>query len=277
MDLLNISRSEVKSAPFPHVLKDGIIPEDLFLALKRDFPQESHFEEQYSETGSKGSRTGAGTGFDIYRGDAAYDRLVASSEAWAEFDAYINSTRFIDKFLETFGPDLAGLGLKAEIDPGRYDHDLVEPRDVLTANLSLRERLGQFAHRLLGNSDQAPGLFTRLDIERSTSGYAKPPHCDRANRLCSLIVYFTDMAAEGIEGGELALFKLRQPRTASEHQRHPKADEVEVVAQVVPRPNLGAFFPCSNNSYHGVSAITTPGKSRDFLYINISVDQAACW
>lgn len=253
------------------------MPPDLFARLKRDFPDQSYFDDQQNETGAVGSRTGVGTGFDIYRGDKAYDQLISRSEAWAELDRFINSPAFVRQFMEVFGPDLDGLGLKATVLADRYDRELVEPRDVLTANLSMGERVRLFLAGLgIGRPRQAR-LFTRLDIERSTKGYLKPPHCDRANRLCSLIIYFTDMAAEGIEGGELTIHRSLQHTDPASHPRHPKPEQVETVAEIQPAANLGVFFPCSNNSYHGVKPVLTPGKARDFLYINISVDSASCW
>jgi hypothetical protein len=267
----------VVAEPFPHVAKSGILPAELFARLKQDFPDQSYFDDQQSETGAVGSRTGAGTGFDIYRGDSAYDQLIAKSAAWAELDRFINSPEFVSQFLDIFGPDLAALGLKATISHNCYDPQLVEPRDVLTAQLSWRERLRLMLARLRIGKPGPARLFTRLDIERSTKGYLKPPHCDRANRLCSLIIYFTDMAAEGIEGGELTIHRSLTHSDPSSHPRHPKPSEVETVAEIQPAANLGVFFPCSNNSYHGVKPVLTPGKARDFLYINISVDAASCW
>ncbi len=84
--MLNLTVSDVCDLPFPHAVKQGILPQDLYEELRRDFPGAQTFVAQDEASGSTGSRVGKGTGFDIYRGDAAYDRLVASSSAWAHFD-----------------------------------------------------------------------------------------------------------------------------------------------------------------------------------------------
>ncbi len=275
--MLNITRDDVVTRPFPHVVKDGILPADLFEKLKADFPRSDIFVEQFAETGSTGSRVGAGTGFDIYRGDASYDRLIASSSAWSEFDAYINSVQFVEKFLDVFGPDLEILGFSAQIDSSAYDRNLIEGREVLTQKKSVTDTVRKIGHRFFGQPNTPPPLFSRLDIEKSVGGYAKPPHCDRENRLCSLIIYFTDMEREEIDGGELNIYAHKESKLPSAHERHPKPASVEVVATLKPRENLGVFFPCSNNSYHGVNAIRTEGKSRNFLYINISTTSPSCW
>ena len=120
-------------------------------------------------------------------------------------------------------------------------------------------------------------LFTRLDIHKSTGGYAKPPHCDRPNRLCSLIVYFTDAEAIKMDGGDLLIFKHKQPKPVTEYERHPRPDDVNLVAQLRPKANLGVFFPCQNNSYHGVTPVLSKGLERDFLYINISGRPRTLW
>ena len=275
--MLQVSRADVVDSPFPHVMKDGILPAELFARLRADFPTARDFEDQYSDTGAAGSRTGKGTGFDIYRGDDEYDRLVARSPAWKEFDGYINSPAFVETFKEVFGPDLDALGCTITVESGAYDRGNVEGRDVLTPSPTMGQRLRGLLPKKRTDARPVAPLFTRLDIEKSTVGYAKVPHCDRANRLCSLIVYFTDLEAEGVEGGELNIYRHKQKTVPAEHERHPQPQDVEVVASVKPRPNLGVFFPCSSNSYHGVNAITTPGKERDFLYINISADQRDCW
>lgn len=275
--VLQIDRSDVVATPFPHVAKMDFLPPDLFARLSADFPTSASFEDQFSQTGATGSRVGAGTGFDIYRGDLAYDRLVAGSAAWAELDAYINSAAFVTTFLDVFGEDLAGLGCSITVDPAAYRRDMVESRSTLTARQTIGERLGRIVDGLGRNRNRIPTLFTRLDVEKSFAGYAKPPHCDRSNRLCSLILYFSDLEAEGIEGGELNIYAHKSDKSPAEHERHPKPALVDVVATLKPKPNLGVFFPCSNNSYHGVNAVETAGKARNFLYINISTDGRTCW
>lgn len=274
--MLNISKNDVVSEPFPHVISQEIIVPELYQRLRADFPRSDVFEDQLSKSGIKGSRTGSG--FDIYRGDAAYDNLIEKSDAWAEFDAFINSTRFIDKFLEVFGEFLNAAGCRYPILSDRYDHDLIEGRETLTEHATLKERVSGLVGRMATrHKNQAPRLFTRLDIHKATAGYAKSVHCDRANRLCSLIVYFCDAEKMGIEGGDLTIHAHKDKKPVTSYERHPSPENAPVVATLKPKENLGVLFPCSNNSYHGVTAVTTPGKERDYLYINISGDVSSLW
>ncbi|MBS3961650.1 MAG: 2OG-Fe(II) oxygenase [Sandarakinorhabdus sp.] len=277
--MLNISAADVVVDPYPHIVSDSMLDPAIFARLRADYPDADLFAENAADTGSKGSRAGKETGFDIYRGDTSYDRLIARSAAWSEFDAWINSRAFVDRYQELFGPYARDIGISVDIARSSYDRGYVEPRDVLTATETMGEKIAGLTHRLTRpmRMGQPTDLFSRLDITRSLGGYAKPPHCDRPNRLCSLIIYFTDADEVGLEGGDLLVFKAKKPGPIERAPRHPHPHEVEIVAQLRPKANRGVFFPCCNNSYHGVTAVTSKGVPRDFLYINISGRSASLW
>jgi hypothetical protein len=275
--MLNVTKRDVVPDPFPHVVKQDILPAELFEALRRDFPGGEVFEEQRSVNGDAGSRTG--NGFDVYRGDPAFASLTGRSSAWREFDAYINSDAFLETFRSVFADHLDSIGLRIQLAGSTVNSGYFEPRGRLTETATPLDRAFGLGLSLLdGVSKPHPvSLFTRLDIHRGVKGYAKSPHCDRPNRLCSLIIYFTDSEAAGIQGGELMLFKHRESRTVRQYERHPHKEDVIKVAELSPKPNLGVFFPCQNNSYHGVTPITSEGIPRDFLYINISGRSRSLW
>jgi len=277
--MLQVTAQDVVASPFPHVVSDAILAPDLFAGLKADFPDALFFESAAGDTGSSGSRAGKGTGFDIYRGDSAYDRLIATSAAWAEFDGFINSRSFVDAYQTLFGRFGADIGISADIENSRYDRDYIEPRSMLTESLSVKERVSGIAHRMTRGmrTNRTVDLFTRLDITRSLGGYAKRPHTDRPNRLCSLILYFTDADDVGLEGGDLLIYLLKKGMPVKDAPRHPRPEDVDIVATLRPKANRGVFFPCCNTSYHGVTAVTSSGVPRDFLYLNISGDVASLW
>ncbi|MFN7174841.1 MAG: 2OG-Fe(II) oxygenase, partial [Thermaurantiacus tibetensis] len=80
-----------------------------------------------------------------------------------------------------------------------------------------------------------------------------------------------------LEGGELLIYKAKREVPIVDAPRHPRPEEVEVVARLKPRENQAVFFPCCNTSYHGVAAVTSQGVARDFLYINISARTGSLW
>ena len=276
--MLQVTAADVVAEPFPHVIHDAILPPALYARLRAAYPTSASFEASSGETLGQGSRSGVGTGFDIYRGDAAYDALVANSAAWSEFDSFINSAAFIAQFLDVFGGHLDNAGCSSNIAASELREAYIEPRARLTDKMTVGDRIADVRHKLLGgNRDRGIDLFTRLDIQKAIGGYKKPPHCDRPNRLCSLIIYFTDAKASGIEGGNLQIYKHKLAKPVQKYNRHPAENDVDVVAELTPKENLGVWFPCSNNSYHGVTPVTTQGAERDFLYINISGNIANLW
>lgn len=268
--MLAITRDDVVAQPFPHVIKDGILPADMYQALRRDFPGVDVFEGQKEAHGRVGSRTGAG--FDIYRGEPAFQTLTNRSEAWREFSDWINSEAFADKFREVFADHLDDIGLRVDVRRSHVDSSYAEPRELLTETATLGDRVAAVTNVITGPFRGQPPVefFTRLDIHKSTIGYAKKPHCDRPNRLCSLIIYFCDADDRGLQGGDLQIFAHKEPKPVERYERHPHPENVTQVAQLRPRENLGVFFPCQNNSYHGVTQVESTGVERDFLYINIS-------
>ncbi len=277
--MLQVSRSDVATDPFPHVISDAILPPDLYKRLREDYPTGEVFGASNAETGATGSRTGKGSGFDIYRGDRAYDDLLARSPAWAEFDAFVNSEAFVRQYQDLFGPLAQLMAMTVDVDSSVYNRDYIEPRALLTERATLGDHVNRVSHKVTRSfmKDRKVELFSRLDIQRALGGYAKPPHTDRPNRLCSLIIYFTDAEKVGLEGGELLIYKHKEQKTQAAYERHPQPADVDVVAKIKPKENLGVLFPCNNNSYHGVTAVTSNGVPRDFLYINISGRTANLW
>lgn len=276
--MLQVTAADVKTDPFPHVVSPQILPPDLYARLRAEYPTGQTFATSTGVTSGQGSRTGVGTGFDIYRGDTAYADLVARSAAWAELDGFVNSQAFVDQFLSVFGAHLGAAGCTADVAASHMRPDYFEPRSALTEKMTMGDRVADLGHKLFGNkTDRVIDLYSRLDIQKAIGGYKKPPHCDRPNRLCSLIIYFTDAKAAGIDGGNLRIYKHREAKPVQKYERHPAEANVDIVAELTPAENLGVWFPCSNNSYHGVTPVTTKGAERDFLYINLSGQVANLW
>jgi 2OG-Fe(II) oxygenase superfamily len=275
--MLQISSADVVSQPFPHVIKQGILAPSFFAELKAAFPDAGVFKDQSSAHGAAGSRTGSG--YDLYRGDGAFSNLTGQSKAWKAFSDYINSEAFADTFREVFSDSLDSIGLRVDIRNSHVDPSYVEPRALLTETATLGDRVAMAANALIDpfRPERPTPLFTRLDIHRSLVGYMKPAHCDRPNRLCSLIVYFTDADKVGLEGGDLTVYAHKTAKPVGKYERHPEPDAVTQIAQLRPKENLGVFFPCQNNSYHGVTPVLSNGIPRDFLYINISGRARSLW
>jgi hypothetical protein len=89
-------------------------------------------------------------------------------------------------------------------------------------------------------------------------------HLDWARRIVGGILYFSDAAEEGLDGGELAFFRDRDFR--DDRWCH---DPEQVVA-FAPRHNTGVIFLNSNRGFHGPRAIRRLEGRRRWLYFTIS-------
>ena len=138
-----------------------------------------------------------------------------------------------------FADHIDHIGLRIDLAKSSVDPAYVEPREVLTETATLMDRVAGVGLKVADQfRDPEPvRLFTQLDTHRSTAGYAKPPHCDRGNRLASLIVYFTDADETGLEGGELLTFKHTQQKSPKDCEHYAKPSAVDQVAKLKPMPN----------------------------------------
>jgi hypothetical protein len=274
--IFTVQPNDIQPKPYPHVMRDGFVEPTLFAKLNSDFPTAEDFKAQMNATGMQGSRTGNGR--DIYRGDFTYSNLINRSEAWKTFDAYLNSQDFLDYTLNVFGSHFQNTACLA--DPKKARHvDMIEEREELTAHETTGDKLRRWSSSIIGArvGEEVNDFYTRLDIHAGIEDYAKGVHCDRSNRLISLVLYFTDPKEAEMEGGELTLHRHKQEKPAAKYERHPKGDDIETIATIPNMPNRGVFFMCSNNSYHGVTAVRKTKLPRRFCYISLASRAKTVW
>ena len=264
---LNVTRDEVSTDPFPHVIKDGFLDADLYARLEAEFPP----VELFKAAAGPGGRAG----LDLYEDDPQYGEMLAASPAWREFYDFINSERYVRSLIDLFGDQFAHFESRVDPQLATYDH-YVEPRQELAKKSRLGRRLNQL-QTALAPGRNANDLFVRLDLALGGIGYGKPVHCDRPNRLSSMLVYFCDADEIGMDGGELVIHAHKQKKAYRDYERHPKAEDVTEVARLSAKPNRGVFFLCSNNSYHSATEVTAQKDYRRFVYISISSRAKRCW
>lgn len=259
--MFSFGAADVQGDPFPHVSSNPFLDPTLYERLRSEFPSDQLFDRSSTEGGRSGR--------DLYRGDEEMDELLAASPAWSEFHAFLNSPRFLDFTLDLFGDRLRDLG--CTVDPGDMRFvDWTEPR----GDLAGKKRSFSLGRKRAGAAEE---MYCRLDLHQGGASYAKPVHCDRPNRLVSMIVYFVDAEEIECQGGDLGIHRSTSGAPVSVLPRHPKPETTEMVATVTPEQNRGLFFPCSNNSYHSVSAIESTKGYRDFAYINLSSRADSIW
>ena len=253
---------DIAMEPFPHIIKDGFIEPSLYSRLKQEYPSDEMFD--------RSSSAGARAGRDIYRGDANYETLLASSPAWHELHSYMNSARFVEQILSLFGNLLSRYECYTDPELAHFI-DYVEPREELKQRSRVVQKIQETFMRF-SKPKHVNELAVRMDLGQAGTGYYKSVHCDRPNRLITMIVYFCDADQLDTVGGDLGIHELidkDSKKSFSEYPRHPHPGETKEVARLRPKDNLGILFPCTNNSYHSVEPIEKQNGYRNFIYCSV--------
>ncbi len=269
---LTVTRADVVAAPFPHCFKQPFVDPDLFQRLKAEFPPDDFFD--------RNTRVGGRAGRDLYPGDELYSELLNTSPAWREFIGWMDSKAYVDLILDLFGDYLEEFGCLASRDKIQYQH-FIESRETLAEKSSKASRLVGRLKNSVGmvDSDDADpnNMFVRMDISQGEVGYEKKVHCDRPNRLNSMLIYFCDKEEIGMEGGDFRVHQHKAEKAIADYERHPKEDDTTIIKTVIPRENLGGLFIGCNNSYHSATAVTKSDQYRKFLYGSVASRARRLW
>lgn len=216
--------------PFPHVLHDQFIEPEIYSELCRSFPVCP------PSTGP--------TGFSLYWGDEGYTRLVNHNSAWEALFRSFQSPEFVEWGLKQFAEVWEEAGCKINLSEACY--------------VSYREdRIDKERAKLRKVEHEPHELWVRMDIHQGQMGYDRPVHVDHARRLISMLIYLCDHSENQLVGGELLLHTgYKSP-----------ADGTTCIK---PRHNLMVAFPCTANSYHSVSRITSMAAPRNYIQVHIS-------
>lgn len=226
--ICDLTRLRMTFDPFPHVIHSDFITPEAYQELCRSFP--------------KCPPSTGPTGFSLFWGDEAYDRLLAEQPAWrALFDTF-HSQRFIEWGRDQFAAVWEQAGCKVDLSEARYVPYCEDRIDKERATL---RRVEHEPHE----------LWVRMDIHQGQVGYDRIVHVDHARRLISMLIYLCDHMEARMAGGELFLHS--GPGSAP-------------VARVTPRHNLMVAFPCTARSYHSVSEITSMATPRNYIQVHIS-------
>lgn len=219
--------------PHPHLVINELVVSDVYAAMR--FPDEL---------------VDANSSWGITKTDPEYE-TVLRDPAWKALHDELTGETFVADVLRLFAEDLRHAGC------------LVDPE---------RARLGTFVEsreekelRSLPSDLDPNELFTRLDFQSKGHGqYREFVHLDWNRRIVGGILFFSAADEEGLEGGELALYRDRDFR--DDRWCH----DPELTALFRPRHNSGVIFLNSNAGFHGPRRITALRGRRRWLYYTIS-------
>jgi hypothetical protein len=226
-------RFRYQPTPHPHVVIDEIVDPMTYASLV--FPDH---------------RISPGDAWGLTAGDAAYADVLGDP-GWRAVHDELRGPGFVAAVLGAFGDDLRREGCRT--DPRRAR--LVE----YTESREDKERAA------LADGAGPDEIYTRMDFQsKAAGGYREFVHLDWARRIVGGILFFSDADEEGLEGGELALYRDRA--FANDRWCH----DPELTATFTPRHNTGVIFLNSNAGFHGPRAITRLTGRRRWLYYTIS-------
>ena len=218
--------------PHPHLVIDELMAPDVYAATR--FPDELIADDEWGITSS----------------DAAYAEVLATP-AWRALHDELREEPFVREVLAAFAGDMRAAGCRTDPDRARLV-DFVESRE-------------QKGLRVLADDGDPNEVFTRLDFQsKAEGGYREFVHLDWARRIVGGILFFSDGEEEGLEGGELALYRDRGFR--NDRWCH----DPELTAEFAPRHNTGVIFLNSNSGFHGPRRIRRLEGRRRWLYFTIS-------
>lgn len=172
--ICDLTRLEVNSRPFPHVIQEQFIRPEQYRQLVESFPACPPTPEP--------------TGYSLFWGDEGYRRLLEEHAAWRSLHQTFHDQRFIDWAAEQFAPLWRESGCAIDLSRARY--------------VPYREDRIDKARTSLRRVEHAPEeLFVRMDIYQGRVGYGRSIHIDHRRRLVSMLIYMCDP----MEGGELLL------------------------------------------------------------------------
>jgi hypothetical protein len=221
------------SEPHPHIFIEEIVPPEVYAAMS--FPDHLIMD---------------GAPWGITTSDDAWEEVM-QQPAWRALYDVTRGEDFVRSVLRAFAEEM------------RRDGCLV---DADSARLSGRvETRSEKELRTLEVDSDANEIFTRLDFQsKSGTSYREFVHLDWARRIVGGILFFSDAEEEGIEGGELAMYRDRR------FQNDRWCHEPELTAMFPVRKNTGVIFLNSNRGFHGPRSIRAAKGRRRWLYYTIS-------
>ena len=276
--MLTIGRPDLRLDPYPYVVKDGFVEQDLFDQLSAAFPSDELFKS------NKKNEWGGGR-INLVRGMPTFMDFIESSPPWRKFYDYMNSEAFVRLVVDLFGEHIVKLGGQLDTSNWAYS-DYVEP--LWRCGAAKKTAYEYYMQRFkvdstrdkIFNLFQKDQLYTTFDLASADSGYHIPVHTDNRNKIAIMLLYFSDLGSSEYSGGDLIIHRHRTETDQRRFPRYPGEENTEGVLTLKPKKNLGIISLNCNNSYHSTTPFKTTGETRKFLYVAVAkrhVDNAwAC-
>lgn len=247
--LSKVTKADIRRDPFPHVVIENPLGDDLYQALAESMPTAEYI--------------GGRIGKEIVSNERYnyVSELVltdpASAQVWKDFVTYHSSAEFLGEFLDLFHDDLVEVnpgvekltGPLRELRVGRRNHDDFDRHDILM---------------------DCTAVINSAVSGRPTS--YRGPHIDKPYKLFGGLFYMR-LPEDDSTGGDLVLYKYREGghrfHVAESEYRGNRFDidpkYVEEVTTVKYRANTLVMYPINRLALHGVSVRSITPHQRRFI------------
>ena len=240
--LQNVTKLNVVMNPFPHVIIENALPQDIYNELDASFPEEllnSNFTSIVNDRGHTKRYLSS---------KVLEDKKVAN--IWLDFFAYHVSDEFYKHVTNNIFVD----AIKAYY-PDQFDAILNTPSVP-------RQHVNQTISKTPIVTDCQFVMNNPLQ-ENETS---RTPHLDNPVEIYAALLYMKKFDDESI-GGDLQIYKSKNNSPAMFGKREAKLDSVELAGACPYKPNSLALFLNCKHGVHGVGSIKNQTKVRRSINI----------
>ena len=265
--LQNARKSDVRLHPYPHVVIENCLPDDVYEELEKFYPKHKDIVQV-----AKPGRTSiaANTRVDLRASMVLSSKKQIVSKAWEEFIRYHSSREFYEEVIDLFGEEVFT----------KYHGGLEEKY-----GLKLREMETEV--RLMSRKKNPAPVTLDAQIGVNTpvikgQSRVRGLHVDNAHELYAGLLYFRDKN-DPAKGGNLEVFECLlgagacEEYSEAERLKHRKkigwdvqfknSGDFKLVAEVPYEKNQFVMFINSNSSYHAVSPRSASAYPRRLINI----------
>lgn len=253
--LRNVSRADIRTDPFPHIVIENCLPSDTYDELAGMYPSDETILRL----------SGAADKYYIrqnHRYDLCAHRALANPPAvgqgWCNFLRYHVSEQFFREFIALFGADLQEIYPELERRLGRK-----------TAEWTTGIRFDSDAD----SADVALDCQIGINTPVKRMSRVRSVHTDAPDELFAMLLYFRD-PNDGVAGGNLEIYRWKRGVPHHFVGREVDPHDAELVGVIEYKANALVGFINSDVSLHGVSPRAPSDISRRLVNIMGRVHQS---
>lgn len=257
--LEQVTRDDLVLEPYPHIVKEDCLPASYYAELLRSYPSDEMITDLYKRhaicpPALRGEGLRQNTRYDV-SASQVMETCEQFPEIWTEFVRYHSSPEFFAQVVRVIGPEIVRTYPFLEERLGKRVSDL-------TTGIRFRSK-----------ADVSLDCQIGINTPPTTMSAVRGPHADAPVELFAILLYLKDQADERT-GGDLAIYRWRDPNVRRFVGAEVEEADVELVKTVTYRPNTMVMFLNSDDALHGVLPRAVSSQTRRLVNIIGEVDQS---